>query len=232
MKITNIFHKQKGQTHILSLIYVAVGIVLFLLIVPAINSGVVISNIEKATDYLTGQGYIVLAAGEYNAISTKLDNLKISADVAVVNAEAAALAANAALNTLLLHNENEVFLYPDSVFVAVNLTAGAPADTFGAWVEIKDSGNVTFSSKFAASGGYIVEITTRNYSVADKIYMIEIATANDGTGVIGRVKVRSDWTYVLALRSVAIDIGDTIYYRMKCETASAWLLADFRYYYN
>jgi hypothetical protein len=132
--------------------------------------------------------------------------------------------------TLLLHTENEVFVFPEEVAADVNFAAGNPADTFGAWTEIVDTGAVTLSSKFAARTGYLAEAMFREYSVANEIYIVEISYGIANT-IIGRVKLRSDWTYVLTLRSQRIPAGEIIYYRMKAETALATLKADFRYYY-
>jgi len=136
----------------------------------------------------------------------------------------------AILTTLLQHNENEMHLYPEGVGTTVTFTAGNGIDTFGAWAEIVDSLAVTLSSLFAASAGYIKEIMTRTYSHANEIYIIELSYGAANT-ILGRVKVRSDWTYVLSLLSVRVPAGETVYYRMKAETALATLIADFRYYF-
>jgi hypothetical protein len=223
--------KSKGQIgiYVTIMLLIVVAVVAFL---PAINVGTISTNVNAATTYLENNGYAVISAGEYAAITALLNSIDTKADAAVVNAVIAANTANATLNTLLLHNENEAFLFPEEATVNATLTSGGVIDTFGAWAEIVDTNAVTLSSKFAANNGYLVEITTRNYSDANEIHIIEIATANDGTGIIGRVKLRSDWTYVLALRSVRIDAGDTIYYRMKSETAGATLDADFKYYFE
>ena len=184
-------------------------------------------SVSAATDYLEDRDYVVFSAAEYALLAKEA-----TAYAAVQNAEAAVIASQSTLATLLLHNENEVFLYPDSVTATVNFTAGTPANNFSAWAEITDSDASTLSSKFAANSGYVVEIMTHDYSVADEIYIIEMAYGANKT-VIGRVKLRSDWTYVLALRSQPVTpAGETIYYRMKAETAGASLQADFRYYYN
>jgi hypothetical protein len=184
-----------------------------------------------ARSLLEGQGYVVLAAEEYDSLISKIDSIASKADAAVVNAEAAALSSGVVLDKLLLYNENEVFLYPDMASATATLTAGGGADTFGDWAEIVDSGAVTLSSKFSADAGYISTIITRDYSAADKIYIIEIGYGALKT-VVGRVKIRSDWTYVRDLSSTRIPTGSTVYYRMRCETGGATLNADFRYYFE
>lgn len=191
-------------------------------------------TVGAATSFLENRGYLVFSAAEYALLAKEAtaQAAVANAEAAVINAEAAAAAAEETLGKLLLHNENEVFLYPESVNATVTFTAGTPTDTFGAWAEIIDSDTVTLSSKFAVNSGYIVEVTARDYSVADEIYIIELAYGEAKT-IIGRVKIKSDWTYVLALKSNPVTpAGETIYYRMKAETASATLNVDFRYYYN
>lgn len=132
--------------------------------------------------------------------------------------------------SLLAHNENEEYVYPDGVGATVSFTAGGGIDTFGAWVEIVDNGAVTLSSKFAANSGYVVELMTRTYSVPNEIFIIELSYGATNI-ILGRAKVRSDWTYVMTLLSVRVPAGETIYYRMKAQTAGATLIADFRYYF-
>lgn len=193
----------RGQVPFMALIVAVLVTVVALTIVPLM----VVSTIPGCISRLEDRGYVVLASGEYSSLY----------DIS---------------ETLLLHNENETFLFPDSVSANVSLTAGAPADTFGAWAELVDSGAVTLSSKFATKSGYLVEIMLRDYSDANEIYIIEVATANDGTNVVGRDKVRSDWTYIRAFRSARIEAGVTLYYRMKAESAGATVNADFRYYYR
>lgn len=203
---------------------VLIAILVPTFIVPIMQSSVATTSVGAATNYLESRGYVVFTQAQYDAVAKEA-----TAVAAVVNAEAAALAAQGTLDTLLLHNENEMFLYPTNCTVNVTLTAGIGVDTWGAWAEITDGDAVTLSSKFAADDGYLVEIMTHDYSIADKIYMIEISYGAAKT-VVGRVKVRSDWTYVNALRSVVIPAGETIYYRMQSETSGASLQADFRYY--
>lgn len=177
-------------------IIIVIGIVLFL--------GTF--SISGAIDKLEGEGYIVLAAGEYEDLVDQLDRL-------------------------IVRIENPDYLYPESVNSTVTFTCGNGIDTFGAWAEIVDSGATTLSSKFAITGRFIESIMTHTYSKANELYVIEISYGASKT-VTGRVKVRSDWTYRVNLNSGLIPAGETVYYRMKGETALATLLADFRYYYS
>ena len=131
---------------------------------------------------------------------------------------------------LLLHFENVVYLFPEASNVTVTLTAGGVANTFGAWAEITDSGATTLSSKFATLEGYLSEIMVSDYSVANEVWLIEIAYGAAKT-VIGRCAVRSDWTWVVELLSRSVPPGEPVYYRAMSETAGATCKARFRYYY-
>jgi len=132
--------------------------------------------------------------------------------------------------SLFLHIENETFIFPDVSNVFVTFTAGAVADTFGAWVEIQDNLAVTLSSVFAAQAGYLTELMLYQFSVANEIWIIEISygAAYD---VVARQRVRSDWTYNLDLLSERIPAGEAVYYRAMSETALATCRANFRYVY-
>jgi len=183
-------------------------------------------------DRLEGAGFTVIAKADYDELNAKIDALKVSADAAVVNAEIAAAYANETLTVLRLHTENEGFLFPAVTNVVVTLTAPATPNTWGAWAEIAGNDTVTFSSKFAASGGYVTQITGYEYSVADKLIIIELAYDDDGTDVVGRVMMRSDFTWVLELNSAPIPAGSTIYYRMMSNQANETIKANFKYYYD
>jgi hypothetical protein len=204
-----------------------------IILVSVVSFGIIAllqPTIASSTQYLEDRGYIVIPATfatDVTAIKAKTDNLPLSpaneitasaavgnAAAAVIQAQAAAAAANATLITLLEHNENTAYVFSDNVSQDTKFTAGNGVDTFGAWAEIKDSGNVTLSSKFAAQAGYISQLLFREYSKPDEMYSIEIAYG-DAKTVVARAKVRSDFSWFLDVRSVRIPAGQTIYYRMK-----------------
>ena len=194
--------KQKGQAGIVGMVVVALMVVLVVSILPVIST----ITTSGAMTRLLGQGYVVLAAGEYDYIYDTLAKL-------------------------LVQNENEDNLFPESVSGNCTLTAGNGVDTFGAWTEIVDSSADTLSSKFTEDNGFIEAIMTHDYSKDNEVFIIEIAYG-DAKVIIGRCKVRSDWTYRISLNSGKVLEDETIYYRMKAETALATLQADFRYYYD
>lgn len=156
-----------------------------------------------------------------------LRDIRLTAAQAVVEAQAAVVAAQLAAAKVDLFNSSEHFLFPEATNEFCLLAAGNPANTFGAWVEITDNNGVTLSSKFAASPGYIREITLHIFSVANQKYIVEVRR---GVGsVVGRIKCYSDWTYVLSMSSSRIPAGSTLSYRMMAETALATCRMDLRY---
>ena len=157
---------------------------------------------------------------------------EVSAAAAVIQAQIAALAAQATLDTLLLYNESTPALFPSSTERTVRLTAGTPLDTFCAWTEIADDTAATLSTLFAVHDGYLREITLYGYSKTEEIYIIELGYgANAGAvTMICPILVRSDWTYVLTLFGKKISAGSKIWYRMKAHTALAYMNANLKYY--
>lgn len=241
---------QRGQVVVAIAVIVAILLVFALvtLVAPVFTTTTLASQINGVEK----SGYVVLSPADYatllskvNAIKAKTDGLpatpadEATAAAAVIAAQDAADAAQSAADVaqetpdrLLLYNENEIFLYPDTSSRSCTLTAGSTPSVFGAWTEIVDSLGTTLTSKFAANSGYIREIMTHNYSIADEIYIVEIGYGASHT-IIGRVKVRSDWTYVLPPTATSLSpANQIIYYRMMCETGDATLRVDFRYYFQ
>lgn len=220
----------KGQGPIGFIIILAVIVVLVVAVIPTMTS----LSASGSTANLESRGYVVLSSGEYSDIIARLEAIKVAALDASNKAQSAAVAANETQVTLLLHNENIAYLFPDSTTVNVTLTSGTPANTFSSWASVVATNGTALSSVFSAHDGYLVEVMTHDYSAnaTDKMYIIELATANDGSNIIGRVKVRSDWTYILNLESARIITGRPIYYRMVSEVSGGKLNADFRYYWR
>ncbi len=182
------------------------------------------ANTASAVSTLEGRGYTVLSPNDYATLNSKLDAIKVSADAAVVAAQLAAAKVD-------LFNSSESFVYPENTNRFCILTANATANAFGAWTEITDNTSVTLSSKFAASSGYLGEITLRNFSAPNVQYIVEISY-NNGANVVGRQKVYADWTYVLLVKSRQIPVGATLKYRLMCSTGGATCYMDVRYFYG
>ncbi len=154
-----------------------------------------------------------------------------TAYAAVLAAQAAVVEAQKAVAKVDLFNSAEIFVFPEVTNVTCTLTAGLVANTFGAWAEIVDSGAVTLSSKFATKPGYLGDVTLYTFSAADKMWLIELSYGA-AKSILGRVMVRSDWTYVMPIKSRKIPAGETVYYRLMCETGGATCKAAFRYFYE
>jgi len=125
-------------------------------------------------------------------------------------------------------------IFPDDTNKTVTLTAGGVINTFGAWAPIVDNLAVELSTVFAAQPGYVVSAIVEDCSVTDKLYRAELAYGAART-VIGRsrfMKVLNKLNvgHQMRIRSIQIPAGETVYYRLKCETALATAEAQFRYY--
>ena len=142
----------------------------------------------------------------------------------------------------VLNNTDELILealhlshyFPEDSNETVTFTAGGGVNTFGAWAEIVDNNAVTLSSKFAGNDGHISAILIEDASVTDKIYVFEISYGATKTVVI-RGRVLSATVLLSTVqqgrrRTLMIPAGETVYYRMKCETAGATGQIALRYH--
>ena len=130
------------------------------------------------------------------------------------------------------HHVSDIF--PDDTNKTVTLTAGGVADTFGAWAAIVDNLAAELSTVFAAQDGHIAAILIEDCSVTDDRYELEVSY-----GAARVVLARSRFMKVLnklnvshqtRIRSMHVPAGETVYYRLKCETALATAEAHFRTY--
>lgn len=138
------------------------------------------------------------------------------------------------LNFLEEDASHESFLFPEDSNETVTMTAHASADTFGAWTEIVDNNAITLSSKFALKCGHISSILAESASATDKVYIYEISYGATNI-VIGRGRlmsgsVRISNTQQARFRGLGIPAGETVYYRIKCETGGANITASCRYH--
>jgi len=124
--------------------------------------------------------------------------------------------------------------FPEDSNETITLAAGGTNNTFGAWAEIVDNNAVTFSSKLVACSAHISNVIIENASVKDKIYILEISYGTAKTIVL-RDRVLSATTLLSTVqqgrrKSLGILGGETVYYRLKCETAGATLRVSLRYH--
>jgi len=140
------------------------------------------------------------------------------------------------IDQLILEMQHESDIFPEDTDEAVTFTAGAPANTFGSWAEIAVDGNgTTFSSKVATENAHISGILIEDLSDKDKRYLLEIAHGADKTNVLrhrflsGEVK-KLEAVQFMRIRAEDIPAGETVYYRLKCETAGATCEISLRYH--
>jgi Tfp pilus assembly protein PilX len=207
-----------------------------------------------ARSLLEGQGYVVLAAGEYSDLMTLLESIDTKADAAVVNAEAAVTAAElaatnaeaavtaaelavtnaeAAATKVDLFNTADTFLFPEDTDYWVLLTANAVAGSFSSWTEIADNNSVTLSSLFAADAGYISDIYIYQVTApADTTHIVEIAYGVGKTSIT-RIMFNGDNLNIAQIKSRRIPAGETVYYRIMTNTApTEYVSIGFRYFYE
>ena len=122
-----------------------------------------------------------------------------------------------------LHHPTYVF--PDDTDLSCTFTAGQAADTWGAWAEVVDSEAVTLSSKFAAKNGHITVVEEEELSDINTVYMAELAYGDAKVHITeqrfagsGKFQNPSNLARVFAKE---IPAGETVYYRMKSNTAVA-----------
>ena len=114
-------------------------------------------------------------------------------------------------------------IFPDDTDLTCTLIAGTNANTWSLWIEIIDSGATTLSSLFADESGHLTSILIETVSDDSAIYMYEISWGADRN-----VITRGRFAGVGKFQQAHIQdrfwpppspAGETIYYRMKTETA-------------
>jgi len=125
-------------------------------------------------------------------------------------------------------------IFPEDTDETVTITAGGTNNTFGDWAELADNNSVTLSSKFTAKSGYIVSILLEEADTKDVRYLLEIAYCATKTVVARsrfmKVNTKLNVSHQMRIRSLKIPKGEIVYYRLKCETASATAEIQVRYY--
>ena len=124
-------------------------------------------------------------------------------------------------------------LFPEDSNETVTFTAGGSANTFGAWAEIVDNNGIKLSSKFN-SYGHVASVIAEDASVKDSVYVWEIAYGA-GETIVAKGRMISATNKINAtaqnrMRTLKILGGESVYYRMKCETASATMAVHLRYH--
>jgi hypothetical protein len=129
------------------------------------------------------------------------------------------------------------YIFPEDSNETATFTAGNVANTFGAWAEIVDNNAVSLSSKFTVQEGHLSAILIESADTKDKVYILEITSGSAKTPVAVHRFVAGDLVKLptiqqIRVRPAPIPINETVYYRMKCETANAVCTLSFRYHYH
>lgn len=139
------------------------------------------------------------------------------------------------ISILELEAMHESFFFPEDTDETVTFTAGNVANTFSAWTEIVDNNAVTFSSKLASNTGLISSFAIESANTANKVYFAEISYGA-GKTVVSRhrfsIAVGQLTPFQTRVRALTIPAGETVYYRMKCETASATCTLNIKYHFH
>jgi len=138
------------------------------------------------------------------------------------------------VDELLVEEQHITSIFPEDSDETVTLVAGTPANTWSAWARIVDNMLGYLDDNAATMNMHISTIMVEDSSVKDKIYMLEIAYGSAHT-VVSRQRYMAQNTKVgtvqqAKVRAEHIPVGELIYYRAKCETASATVQVHFRYH--
>ena len=139
------------------------------------------------------------------------------------------------VTVLYTDNAHDSYIFPEDTDETVIWTAGNVNHTWSAWAEIVDNNAVTLSSKVAATGMHISAILIEDVDTTGKTYMYEIAYGASHT-VVARARFaasdanKGNPIQEARIRADHIPTGETVYYRMKCETASATAQISVRYH--
>ena len=131
---------------------------------------------------------------------------------------------------------HETKIFPEDTDETVIFIAGGANNAWSNWTEIKDNNSKSFSDSFTSYRGHLSSIIAEQCSVQNKIYMFEIGYGSSKT-IMTRGRVESSiavigFSIASTIRTAPMPVGETIYYRMKCETGAATLQVHFRYHYH
>lgn len=116
-------------------------------------------------------------------------------------------------------------IFPHDTNLTCTLTAHANANTWSAWDEIADVWANTISSLFATNIGHLTSLYIEELSDINAIYMLEVAYGATKE-VITNGRFAGATKFQIPPGSFhfwapGIPAGETVYYRMKTETAVA-----------
>ncbi|GAI61729.1 unnamed protein product [marine sediment metagenome] len=129
------------------------------------------------------------------------------------------------IDDLHFFGQHSTRLFPEATTDICALVANVLADNWSDWTEIVDDpGGTTLSSKFATKSGHISAMVVEIASVADKIYVVEVAYGTPKV-IVSRFRIQSETNKLPTaesprVRARHIPAGETIYYRCMCEAAN------------
>ena len=221
------FRRSKGKVQIWAIILIPVAVVVVLTFLPLISIG----SVSAIINTLESRGYVVLAAGEYNAITSSLSDIEDKVDAVQTTADG--------IQNELSHRS---YIFPDlssNIDLTCTFTSGA-IDSFGTWAEITDSGATTLTSIVATSNVHVSALKIRTTSDADVLYVIEVGYGPDTDNVTiwdvhefgsGTKQIGPDEQ--VRFRPPPIPQGQKAYYRMKTENnANATVTIELRYHFG
>jgi len=139
------------------------------------------------------------------------------------------------IEELSLEAAHTTHIFPEDTDETVTFTAGVANNAWLAWTEIVDNNAVTFSSKVAACQAHISAVIAEEVDTINKSYVYEIAYGDDKT-IVSRARFassaanRGNPIQETRVRAAHIPAGETVYYRMKCETGGATADVSIRYH--
>jgi len=139
------------------------------------------------------------------------------------------------IDDLEIEAHHESFIFPEDSNQIVTFSAGGADNTFGNWVEIVDNVPNTFSSKITQDT-HISSVMVEEANTPEKIYVVEISYGASNI-VVARHRFGSGTRFLdvvdqIRYRPLTIPTGETVYYKMKCETGGATCKVSIRYHYH
>jgi len=126
------------------------------------------------------------------------------------------------INDALRH---KTYIFPGDTDLTLTLTAGQAADEFGTWASLIDSRSTNFSSLIATAPGHITVIQQEELSNENTRYMVELAYGVAKVHLTsqrfaGSGKFQNPDNHA-RIFGPEIPAGESVYYRMKSNTAVA-----------
>lgn len=135
-----------------------------------------------------------------------------------------------------LVNAHHTQIFPETTDLTCTVTAHAVANTWGAWVELTDSGANTLTTEFASNDGHITAIMVEETESAGETWLAEIAYG-DSKVKTAQMRFVSGSVGILPaiqqvrIRSTHIPAGETIYGRlMSTKAGEETIKIHVRYY--